>query len=384
MRFTHRLRLPIVPAVVVAGMVMFAASLAWGVPTATASTGPLDAQSSEMVRLINGARSAAGKSSLDVDPFLASKARDGAIPCPDDASKTIAGRSQDFAAYATMSHDLRLCDAASYALSETLFVNVLQSSWGYGSVGEIDLVNSGYGSGAFLYTYGSWQTWTYSTTGHAMLGWATSSSHWDIIMGGYDRVGCGGWASGSSYYYDCVFSSGGPNGTVSPPTESPFSNPLPTPAPTPTPVPTVAPTPPPTAAPTTAPVTGGGSGSGSGGGSASGGSSGSAGRSATASGSSGTASASGGAAGTAPGSSPTSAVLGDQSAQSTPAAQGLLGGVLGNVGTGSNSSSGDGAFGLAAAIAKLIAIVAAATSAVLALGLSLLSLRRRRRREAAR
>jgi hypothetical protein len=362
---------------VVLGLVLFAASLAWGVPTATASTGPLDAQSSELVRLINGARAAAGLAQLDVDTFLAAEARDGSIPCPDDAKKTIAGRSQDFAAYAAMSHDLRLCDAASYTPSSTLFINVLQSAYGYGSVGEIDLVNSGYGSGAFLYTYGSWQTWTYSTTGHAMLGWATSSSHWNIIMGGYDRVGCGGWAGDSGYYYDCVFSDGGPNGTVSPPTESPFSNPLPTPAPTPTPVPTVATTPPPAAAPTTAPVTGSGSGSGSGG------SSGSTGASEKSAGASGIAAASGVASAQIPAQTPTSAVLGVQAAQATPVGQGVLGGALGNVGGGTDS--GDGPFGLAAAIAKLVTLVAATASAVLAMGLALVSMRRRRRRgEAAR
>lgn len=166
---------------------------------------------------------------LGIDPFLASEARDGAIPCPDDQTKTIAGRAQDYAAYGNMSHDLRLCDAASYTLSGTSFVSVLQTAWGYGSVGEINLVNGGYGSGEFLYSYGGWQTWTYSTTGHAMLGWATSSSHWNIIMGGYDRVGCGGWASGSTLYYECAFASGGPNGVNSPPTESPFGDPLPTP-----------------------------------------------------------------------------------------------------------------------------------------------------------
>ena len=78
-------------------------------------------------------------------------------------------------------------------------------------------------------------------------------------MGGYDRVGCGGWASGGTYYYDCVFSNGGPNGVVGPPTSSPFNLPLPTTAPAPPAPPAPAPTP--FRAP---PVSGGGGGSGSG------------------------------------------------------------------------------------------------------------------------
>ena len=270
MRHTHLSRRIAIPAAVALGLGLFTASLTWHVPAVRAGSGPLDAQASEFVRLINGVRATAGKPALAVDPFLASKARDGSIPCPDDANQTLSGRAQDFAAFGQMSHDLRLCDAATYTLSSTLFVSVLESAWGYGSVGEIDLVNGGYGDGAFLYSYNGWQTWTYSTTGHGMAGWQSSSSHWNIIMGGYDRVGCGGWASGSTYYYDCAFSAGGPNGTQAPPTKSPFDDPLPTaapPAPTaappaatpcrtkaPTPKPTPKPTPTPTPTPTPMPT----------------------------------------------------------------------------------------------------------------------------------
>jgi len=249
-RLPRRLALP---AVVALSLGLFAASLAWQPPVAEAASGPLDAQATELVRLINGARAAEGRSPLSLDPFLASKARDGAIPCPDDSAKTIPGRARDFAAFGTMSHNLRLCNADSYTLSSTKYVSVLQSSWSYWNVGEINLVNGGYGNGAFLYAYGGWQTWTYSTTGHAMMGWKTSSSHWSIIVGAYDRVGCGGWASGSTFYYECSFSKGGssPNGLRSPPTVSPFDNPLPTPTSdptgTPTPQPTVGITPSPTA-----------------------------------------------------------------------------------------------------------------------------------------
>ena len=327
------------------------------------------------MRLINGARAAEGRSSLSLDPFLASKARDGAIPCPDDTTKTIAGRAQDFAAYGTMSHSLRLCDATSYTLSGTKFVTVLQNVWAYPNVGEINLVNGGYGTGAFLYTYGGWQTWTYSTTGHAMMAWKTSSSHWNIVMGAYDRVGCGGWASGSTYYYECSFSHGGssPNGLRSPPTKSPFSNPLPTSIPDPTgvatPDPTVGFTPSPTACATNGvpPGQGGGGSGGSG---------------------------SRGGSGTTPGPGPSA---GSSSASSTPGSDSTAD--LGRVGLWSRPTAtatpGDaaaagtgeraiappgGAFGLPATIANVAALVGGSGAALLACCYGSLSLRRKRRR----
>lgn len=234
-----RPRLGVLRLAVVLSLGLLAFSFSWQVPSVQAA-GPANTQANELVRLINGARAAAGKPALAVDRFLATQARDGAIPCPDDPAKTIAGRAQDFAAFGQMSHNLRLCDAAAYTLSGTTFVSVLQSAWGYGSVGEILLVNGGYGDGQFLYTTGNWSTWTYATTGHAMTAWKTSSTHWNIIVGGYDRVGCGAWSpAGSTIYYACEFSSGGPSpdGLAAAATVSPFSAALPTP------VPVVAPTP---------------------------------------------------------------------------------------------------------------------------------------------
>ena len=258
MRFSSPTRAIGVPLAIVFGLAFFAVSMTVQVPTVHAASGPLDAQASELVRLINGARSAAGLGPLVIDTNLASKARDGSIPCPDNAAKTIAGRAQDFAAYSQQSHALRLCNAAGYAVSGTLFVGTLQSAWGYGSVGEILGYNGGYGNGAYLWQYSSkslWQSWTYATTGHMMAGWMSSSPHRNIILGGYDRVGCGGWASSAgTYYYACEFSRGGGYATRAAPTGSPFSNPLPTAKPVPP-----APTAPPAGG-------GGGGGSGSGGG----------------------------------------------------------------------------------------------------------------------
>ena len=362
MRLARRMRLA-VPAAAVLGLTLFTASMAWQVPAASAASGPLDAQSSELVRLINGARSAYGKSALRVDTLLASKARDGAIPCPDNSAENIAGRAQDFAAFGNMDHRLRNCDASGYQLSSTLFVNVLQSAWGYGSVGEIDLDNGGYGNGAYLYsvagtskTSKTWQTWTYSTTGHGMLGWKSSSSHWNIIIGSYDRVGCGGWASGSTYYYDCVFAKGGSGATKSPPTTSPFDNPLPTPKPTPVP------TPKPTAKPTTAPVTQHGS-------------------PPTACGSCSQATASSAAApSTVPSASPSVTVAGVQDAGSSAEPGGAQLAAIQNAG-GGIPPAGDSS-GLAVLIARLIAVVAGSGALILAACYLLQSVRRRRRETA--
>jgi hypothetical protein len=338
--------------------------MAWAATPVAAGSGPLDAQSSEIVRLINGARAAQGRAALNIDPFLAAKARDGSIPCPDDATKTIAGRTQDFAAFSNMSHSLRLCDAASYTLSSTTYVSQLQA-WGYGNVGEINLVNGGYGSGAFLYSTGSWQTWTYSTTGHAMLGWASSSPHWSIIMGGYDRVGCGGWANGSTFYYECAFSSGGPNGAVSPPTESPFNDPLPTPPPPPPP------TPAPThySAPVNPPVSGGAGSTGAGSGSRP--------TSVT------SPSALSSVALPVPVASATSVVLGvtSQGAQTTAATAGPQNALAGVMDSSSGAAPGGGS-GLPSMVAGAIALVSGSGSAVLGAFFILMSFRRRR--EAAR
>jgi hypothetical protein len=230
------------------GLSLLTTSLVWQVQPVQAGTS-LNAQANELVRLINGDRAAAGKRVLSVDPFLASKATNGTIPCPDAPTQNINGRTLDFATWGNMSHLLRLCLSPTYALSTTSFVSVLQTAWGYGNVGEIDLVNAGFGNGQFLYTFtGSqtWSTWTYATTGHALMGWNSSSSHWNIVMGTYDRVGCGGWSSGASYYYDCLFALGGPspNGLTAPPTRSPFSDPVPTPPAAPTLPPAQVPAPP--------------------------------------------------------------------------------------------------------------------------------------------
>jgi hypothetical protein len=72
LRPTQGSRLIALPAAVALGLGLFAASLVSPPSVARVASGPLDAQASELVRLINGARAAEGRSSLSLDPFLAS------------------------------------------------------------------------------------------------------------------------------------------------------------------------------------------------------------------------------------------------------------------------------------------------------------------------
>ena len=231
----YRNRFLAVPAAVALGASLFAVSLTWQVPPAQAASAAVT-ERNEIYRLINGARAANGKAALNVDIFLES------IPCPDNAAKTIGGRAADMFATGLMSHSLRLCDAATVTASTKTFVSTMQTAWGYGSVGEILGSNSGFGTGAYTFTYGAFQTSTYSTTGHIMAGWSTSSTHWGIVMGQYNRVGCGVWAGGSTYDYACEFAGGsgpapdGLRGAPRPvvPTKAPVKPPAPTAVPTPT------------------------------------------------------------------------------------------------------------------------------------------------------
>ena len=207
MRLTTRTRILAVPAAVALGASLFAVSLTVQVPTAQASSAAAS-ERNEIYRLINGSRAAAGKSYLNVDIFLESKATDGAIPCPDDASKSIGGRAADIFATGLMDHNLRLCDVTPLKPSTTTFIATMGTAWGYGSRGEILGSNTGYGTGGYTFTYKAFSTSTESTTGHMMAGWASSPSHWGIVEGQYNRMGCGVWAGGSTFIYACEFAGG--------------------------------------------------------------------------------------------------------------------------------------------------------------------------------
>jgi hypothetical protein len=251
-RISHRPRLAMFVPAVALGLGLLVSSLAWAVPSVDAGAGPANVEASEFVRLINGVRGANGLGALRLDPTLVGLARDTSMTCPGDPSLVMYGRARDGAENSYVSHYLRLCPTVK-------FVSILQSEFGYGNVGEI-MLQSSFGTGEYLMSYqGSaalYQTNTYAVTGNGMLGWMSSGSHAPIILGGYDRVGCGGWMSGGGvYYFDCIFSSGGPNGTTSPPNRAPFPGPATPPPPDPTPVPTPKPTPVPVrVVPVTTPV----------------------------------------------------------------------------------------------------------------------------------
>jgi uncharacterized protein YkwD len=210
------------------------------------AAGAANAQASELVRLINGERAYRGKSTLSLDGYLASKARDGSVWCPNDSSKVVDGRAKDIAVSGYFSHSLRLCP--KYTVIDAM------ATWGYTrGRGEILTYNSGFGTGTKTYTYGCSPsvttcpgptTPTYSTTARAMAGWMGSSVHYSIILGSYDRVGCGAWVgSDGTYYYACLVAMGG-NPIITPRPAAPAK-----PAPGGASEPTVAPTPAPTQPP---------------------------------------------------------------------------------------------------------------------------------------
>jgi uncharacterized protein YkwD len=197
---------PLVAAVAMAVVLL----PAWSVSVAQAA-GAADAQASAVVELINGERAYHGLAALSPDPYLASKARDGAVWCPNDASKVMDGRAKDMAVNDYFSHALRLC--SQYTIIDAM------KTWGYtGGRGEIISENS-VGVHTVTYTYGCSPSvptcpgstiTTYNTVARAMSGWMGSSVHYSIITGSYNRVGCGAWVSpGGVYYYACLFALNG-------------------------------------------------------------------------------------------------------------------------------------------------------------------------------
>ena len=249
-------------AALIASLALLAAGLTFaaGAAASTNGDGSQTAQATELVRLLNGERAYHGLSALQIDPYLTTKATDGEVACPDDASLVVEGRAKDLALYGYVDpgpHNLRLCPASS-------ILDVMRT-WGYaGPVGEIYAWNSASDSAIsdpsviydrrFAYTYGCgdgiWDgcpgttTWTYYTTAVAASGFMSSPGHRENVLGPYDRIGCGGWAApDSSRHFVCILAEGGPNPTVAPPPEVPLPAPDPTPVPDPTasPMPTPAP-----------------------------------------------------------------------------------------------------------------------------------------------
>jgi len=210
-RLARRMRLA-VPAAAVLGLTLFTASMAWQVPAASAASGPLDAQSSELVRLINGARSAYGKSALRVDTLLASKARDGAIPCPTTRLRTSPAGLRTSPPSATChttcatatpagTSSPRRCSstccsrpgatAASVRLTSTTAIRQrrlpLLGRRDIEDLADVDLLH-------------------YRPRDARLEVVEQPLEHHHRLL---RSRRCGGWASGSTYYYDCVFAKAG-------------------------------------------------------------------------------------------------------------------------------------------------------------------------------
>lgn len=184
-----------------------------------------DLAAAEAVRLINGERSYRGLRTLYVDRLLTDKARDGALRCPNDSTKVMAGRARDMALSGVFSHGLRLCGTKVVNGTTTYRYTALDlyASWGYNTYRAEILARNNYPMDAKTYRYGcridgTGCSTTKTTTASAsvavaMSGWMRSSAHRGAILGKYDRVGCGAWfnASAGRKVYTCLFSLGGPD-----------------------------------------------------------------------------------------------------------------------------------------------------------------------------
>ncbi len=212
------------PRVLVAALAMAGLLSMAGVSAApvAASDLPLarDSARAEVVALINAERRAAGLKPLTVDLLLSSRAHDASFACPGGGSTP--GRARDNADHAGLTHGLSGCPGHT--------IVDLMPAWGYrGLTGEIlaynyessDLVayRVGCPPGAqdFDCAGGGATLEVSRTAGTAVRQWTDSPSHHAIMLGAYDRFGCGAWAGTATTaygtggaFYACVFAKGGP------------------------------------------------------------------------------------------------------------------------------------------------------------------------------
>jgi uncharacterized protein YkwD len=214
----------LLPVAVVVGALALLLAPAAG--TATAAGTPLarDAARAEVLRLINGERVAAGLKPLTVDLVLASRAHDSGFACPDGGSTP--GRARDIALWNGLSHELTGCPGHT--------ILDVMPAWGYrGWTGEIlaynyaasEMITYRYGclpgTSDFDCAPGGTTTVASATAATAVRQWIDSPTHHDIMLGDYDRFGCGAWSgTGSTVYGDggsffaCLFAKGGPSDRV--------------------------------------------------------------------------------------------------------------------------------------------------------------------------
>ena len=175
-----------------------------------------DFASEELMRLTNLDRRALGKSSLKVDQFLVSLARDREFKCPSNGS-TYRGRARDMAVRDYMSHSVKGCRKKN---GSPFTIQTILRKHGYSTyTGENIGVNNWPDTGA-TYKYGC------SSSGTSCRGrtpspapvaavqkmWMRSSGHRaNILNWRYDRFGCAAWeGSGDKKFFACIFARGGP------------------------------------------------------------------------------------------------------------------------------------------------------------------------------
>jgi hypothetical protein len=174
-----------------------------------------DYASEELMRLTNLDRRALGKSSLKVDQFLVSLARDREFKCPSNGN-TYRGRARDMAVRDYMSHSVKGCRRKN---GSPFTIQTILRKHGYSTyTGENIGVNNWPDTGA-TYKYGcssSGSSCDGSTTSTAPVAtvqrmWMQSAGHRYNVLAGYDRFGCAAWdRSDGQKYFACIFARGGP------------------------------------------------------------------------------------------------------------------------------------------------------------------------------
>jgi Cysteine-rich secretory protein family len=178
----------------------------------------IDFLSEETMRMVNLDRRGNGLATLASDPKLVNFARDLAVTCPTNSSLVLRGRARDMIDRAYFSHSIKGC----YKSGSTLYsvLDILASPLGYKS-GRGEIIASNYKSvAATPYSWGcdsagancNGTTNTPATVASVEYWWMHDGPHRAIILGSYDRFGCGMWrGTDGKNLYSCVFAMTGPN-----------------------------------------------------------------------------------------------------------------------------------------------------------------------------
>jgi len=183
---------------------------------------------SELMRVTNLDRVALGYPALAVDPTLVGLAGGAPFHCPSASTMVLDGRADDMAQRGYFSHEIKGCADATGV--DYTILDVLAAEFGYDTYSAETIGEwSGGLSAPTAYRAGCDTDWATCVGGTTSLSAAvagvertfmSSSDHRGIILGSYDRFGCGA-AQGRSgqTYFACIFSLGGPDPVdPSPPT----------------------------------------------------------------------------------------------------------------------------------------------------------------------